>query len=574
MLTYLGIHQISLVESARLDFSAGLNVLSGESGAGKSVVLDALAFVAGAQRPRCQLRAGQKSGHVEAQFSLGLDERRLLSPLFGSLDLEADDELILCRRLDANGRSRCFVQGTLVPLRTLAEIGSLLLEFSDQGDSHALKSPAAQLELLDACSGLGLEAQAFGARYERFRLLTAECERQQARGDEAERRRDFLEFQLNELEACGASEFSEAERRLESSEAVLAVHDFCHGLELETLGGDRSLVERLESWDRRLARLPLAIDSGLGEALAAAVEGLHRLGQLAARLREGHEVPRGELAELTELVEKVRDVARKHRVQPSELEARALSLRAEHCQVAAAEGVRKRLEIETSALRASLLEEAEKLHAARVHAAGALGRGAESALEGLGLPGARLELTLSRTPLGPHGTSELEVAFAGHAGSELRPLGKVASGGELGRVLLALRLATPARRPLLVLDEIDAGAGGRAAAQIGASLSLAAERGQVLCVTHWPQVACRADMHWVVTKTQNAGSARSELGAVQGEAQLNELCRMLGGEAATARAHAQALIDCRDATPTGKPKKRTRGGATAKRKLRLVKSAA
>ncbi|HSC88825.1 MAG TPA: hypothetical protein VLC09_16195, partial [Polyangiaceae bacterium] len=208
MLVYLGIQDLTLIENARLEMSAGLNVLSGESGAGKSVVLDALGFVAGQTRARAKVRAPAALGQVEALFELSEEDRRALAPILERLELPLDRELSLSRRIDANGRSRCFVQGSLVPARILGDIAEQLIEFSDQGDSHALRSPQAQLELLDGCAGLEPLRLAYQEPYQLWLRSTVELEEVQRRAAEAERRRDFLEFQLNELAGCAELDFA------------------------------------------------------------------------------------------------------------------------------------------------------------------------------------------------------------------------------------------------------------------------------------------------------------------------------------------------------------------------------
>lgn len=569
MLTYLAVQNLALVESAALDLSPHLNTLTGESGSGKSILLDALAFVAGIPKTRTQIRVGASQAQVEALFVIDAAQKAQLDPLFASLDLPLEEEIVLSRRLDSSGRSRCFVQGALVPRSTLAEVSSQLIEFSDQGDSHALKNPLQQLKLLDSCAGLTQQAATFHAAYETYRLLSQELDQAKKTADELERRRDFLEFQLNELESCRAREYTEAEQKLEALEDARAIHEFSRAFLEELAWSDRSLLDRLRHWEKRSRNLPHEEDGSIGVAL----EALERLVETTERLDAAHPFEEAEVTKLEELVRGVRDLARKHRVPPEALEEKTHELRRELERTDSCQGELIELELRKKQLEQRVDHLAKELHEARREAANELNQRVPRELEALGLPGAHLFFQLSETNLGPSGITQLELSFASHPGAELRPLGRSASGGELGRVLLALRLATKARRPLLVLDEIDAGAGGHAAEKIGASLSRATAHGQILCVTHWPQVACLAEKHWLVQKGTIGDVLHSTVRLADEPLRVDELCRMLGGSLETARPHAEAMRNAArlglDSTPPSPPARTSK-----KNKIHLVSHAA
>lgn len=542
MLSYLAIHNLALVEHARFEPRAGLNVLTGESGAGKSIVLDALAFVAGASRARCQVRAGADSGSVEAEFVFPEAERPSWRQLLARYDLPLEEDLVLSRKLDKSGKTRCFVQGRLVPRTTLAELCAHLIEFSDQGDSHALRSPAAQLRLLDACLGLEVFADATSRAYDGWRALTTKCEVARQVSDEAERRRDFLEYQLGELRSAGVEDYAALQERIAEMADARGIHDACRDLKSTLGGGEQAVLSRLTDAARRLIHIPETERALLEGHLNRALDALHELFQESRRLEAGHDFPEREAAIIEEQLITLRDLARKHRVTPEELGARAEALELELEEARRARERHSALEEETRSARREAERLARELDERRRAGASQLEKRVLGELQALGLKNASLGLRFSETELGPQGITHLEIAYASHPGALGQPLGRIASGGELGRVLLALRLATEVRRPLLVLDEIDAGSGGEAATQIGESLKRAAELGQLLAVTHWPQVASRAAGHFAVRKTTTSAGAESSIHTLDGESRVDEIGRMLGGDATTARPHAEMLL--------------------------------
>ena len=556
MLSSLRIENLALIDSAQLNFCTGLSVLTGESGSGKSILLDALALVTGCSRPRIKTRTGAASGFVEAEFHPALDSDGQLS----SLELKSalveqglfeacsspGEPIILARRVDASGRTRCFIQGQTVTRAVLAHVGSCLIELCGQSEAHSLRTPAAQLAALDRFAHLGPRARRVSRLVQVFKQREAEEQRLELMSAEAERRRDFLEFQLNELDELDLSGLDERRARLEQlleETASLPMH--------------RELIDELEETDHALVPRLRRLSSRLSNRLRVDPRGLlsATVGQLDAVASSLDEVVRSsisfvsdfdraqeEVAELEEQFSSLKNLARKHRISVEELPARRIELKAELDACTELNESAQKARAQTEAARREAEAAAEDLHLARVGAARQLDSVICDELERVGLSGARFESRPKRVDLSVHGVTEVEFFFSANPGHEPEPLSRVASGGELSRVLLCFRLATESSGAMLVFDEIDAGAGGKTAEKIAQSLGRAAAAGQVLCVTHWPQVAGAADVQFSVTKQLIDGVARASVRIVSGEERVREISRMLGGAEETAREHACGLV--------------------------------
>ncbi len=547
MLTHLTIENLAVVEAATLELSPGLNVLTGETGAGKSVIVDALELLRGAQRSRARIRDGASAALVEAQFVPSSDARARLRPVFERHDLELDEEVIVGRRLEPSGRTRSYVQGRLVPRAVLAEVGEELVEICGQHESHTLRTGAAQLAVLDAWAGLTEDVGLVSRRYAEFRAAEERSSVLRARQGELERRRDFLSYQLEELSRVDLPGYVDAKRRLELVRATSEVRDLCSEVAQVLVDGDDA-VDRRVAWLGRRASLASVGgtegDGALGplrEAIAAVSDALERAVREARLLSMESAVEPGELEALEQLVDEAQRLAHKHRRRPDELVAIAESIARELADLESLEADAPRFELEARERFAEVEKLAARLHEARSDAAARLGAAITGELEALCLTGATLDVRVLAAPLGPSGATSVELSFCPNPGQLPAPLGRIASGGELSRVLLALRVASRHVGGLAVFDEIDAGAGGHVAERIGERLRRAARSGQVLCVTHWPQVAAHAEAHFLVQKLGGENTV-SRVARLQGEGRLDELSRMLGGNRTSARSHAGHLL--------------------------------
>ena len=562
----LRIENLAIVEEAELEFEPGLNVLTGETGAGKSIVLGALALLLGERPAPGVLREGAEQGGVEALFCTeGLEalEAELQSKdLVAAGDAEAH-ELVVRRSLTAGGRSRARVGGQLVPAATLAELLGGRLEISSQHSSQALLRTDTHGWLLDSAGGLLKARQAVSEAFGALRRLEAELETLQAEAAERERQRDFIAYQLAEIDEVGLQpgELDTLERdharlahadalRREGSEALIALRG-------DEAGVVASAADRLAEAARAgegMARM----DAGL-EGWAARVRSLGDEVFEAAReldhYVEGLEADSSGLDTLETRLAAIEKLRRKYGRDEAEILATrdALALEREGLEGAGArieELIRDR-----EPRRAELATAAKRLTQGRKRAARALSKAVEAGLKDLAMPEARFSILLeSADPSGwpegavsgPAGSEKPEFLFSANPGEPPQPLRKVASGGELSRVFLAAKnaLRKAGGGMVLVFDEVDAGMGGRAAERVGRALADLAESHQVLCITHLPQIAAFAQRHFRVEKAARGGRTRTRIGLLDPQERVEEIARMAAGEDITeaTRKHARALL--------------------------------
>ncbi|HEV7265379.1 MAG TPA: DNA repair protein RecN [Falsiroseomonas sp.] len=554
MLTSLAIRDVVLIERLDLAFGPGLTVLTGETGAGKSILLDSLGLALGARAESGLVRAGQPQASVAAAF--GLAEDHPARAMLTEQGIEAEDELVLRRVVTADGRSRAFANDQPVGLALLRRLGALLVEVQGQHEQVGLADPAAHASLLDAAGGLeklrGRTAETHRAWREAERTLATAREAIAA----ARRDEEFLRHAVTELEALASEEGEEdalaAERhRLQQGERRgEAIADALAALTPRDRRAANPAVA-LRGAVRALERLPApnteaepALDA-LGRALDALAEAETALERL---VHESGPDPR-RLEQVEERLFALRAAARKHLVAVVELPALLASLKQRLAALDAgtesvtAAGRRAR---ET---REAYLAAAGTLTAARRDAAGRLEKDIGRELPPLKLDRARLVVEVSAKPeaaWGPDGVDRVTFLVSTNPGQAPGALDKVASGGELSRLMLALKvvLARGSPVPTLVFDEVDSGIGGATAAAVGERLARVAERLQVLVVTHSPQVAARGARHLSVAKQVKAGRAETRVTPLDAPARREEIARMLAGERVTeaARAAADSLL--------------------------------
>jgi DNA repair protein RecN (Recombination protein N) len=566
MLRDLHITDLGVIDDARIEVTPGLNVLTGETGAGKTMVVDALTMLLGERATPAAVRTGRPAAVVEARLTV--DGAPAAVAALDQAGMAADDgEVIVGRQVLAEGRSRAHIQGRMATVSALGDLLATLVEVHGQHDFQGLLRPAVQRDLLDRYAGpAALELRAtYGRAWRRLRQVTAELDELTARAHERAREADVLRYQLAEIDAAEVREGERAELDAEAErltnaeslrEAAAAAHQALAGTDDE--GGATLALGQAARW--------LTGPGAHDPALAALAERTHALAadvtDLASALRGYAEqvmVDPGRLAEVNERTALLADLRRKYGDDEAAVLAFAERARLRLAELDGGEVRTEALETEAAALRAELDEVGGALTARRAEAGERLGSGLRHELAALSMPDARVAIRLEQEPSGggEDGRDRVEFELAAHPGAPLRPLAKAASGGELSRVMLALRvvLAGIDRTPTLVFDEVDAGIGGRTAAAVGRRLAALARQHQVLVVTHLPQIAAFADRHFAVEKTAGTEETHTAVRLLDEQGRLTELSRMLSGmaESGLAQAHAEELLAAASATKAAAP---------------------
>ena len=549
MLRALGIRDLVIVERVELETGAGFTVLSGETGAGKSILVDAIELLVGGRADASLVRESAERAELSAEFEVA--KGSALERYLAEAGLEGDPgNVILRRTIDRSGRSRCFVNGHSATLAQLREAGEYLVDIHGQHEHQSLLRAAGQRELLDAHADAQELARACAdawRAWKRLETLAAEAEQQFAK---RESERAELQEQVAELKKLGLKD--------DEWDGLAAQHQrLAHGSSL--LAGAQSSLEALSEADGACLPQLSAVASRLrvlsehDTQLKAIVEMLEsaeaQAGEAARDLRDYAsrvDLDPEALREVEQRIEALHAAGRKFRVKPAGLPALEgdFVLRFKELELAASP---EALQREVAAANGRYDAAAKKLSAKRNSASQALGREVTQAMQGLAMAGGRFAAVLR--PLETPGAGGLEdVAFevASHPSLPLRPLAKVASGGELSRVSLAIQLVAAKGSSIgtLVFDEVDAGIGGAVAETVGRSLKRLGRERQVLCVTHLPQVAAQADQQWSVSKSGTRGKVSSAVSRLDRAGRIEELARMLGGAeiTATTRKHAAELL--------------------------------
>jgi DNA repair protein RecN (Recombination protein N) len=556
LLRHLRVTNFAILSDVALDFGSELNVLSGETGAGKSLIVEAVNLLRGGRASADIPRAGTDEAVVEALFEVPDDLRarvraRLVEAGLPGGEDSGGGDLLVRRLIHRGGRSRTYVNGALTTAGRLAELGEFMVDLSGQHQHQGLVDPRRHAGILDEFSGRPELVAAMAAAWDRLREIDDTIERLGARsaGDRAERA-DFVRFQLEEL--AGASLQPGEDEELARERARLASFDRLEGgaREAEQLlyGGDGAAVERLDAAARELDRLR-AIDAAVGEPARAVAEARVLVEDAAAQLRAYADHLEGDPERLAEVEERIALIARlkrKHGGQLDEVLARAAALERELAELDGAAGRLEQLAAERAAAEREARAAAARLTEARRAAAARLAREVEATLRDLGMASARLSVAVEPAALGPHGADRVELMLCANRGEEAKPLARIASGGELSRIMLALKLALRHADPVAtyVFDEVDAGIGGQAAEVVGHKMRQVAGHRQVLCVTHLASIAAMAHHHFVVSKAELDGRTETSVKRLDGADRRDEIARMMGGAAITAeaRAHAEAML--------------------------------
>jgi len=545
MLRALHIRDFVIVAEADISFDQGFTVFSGETGAGKSILVDALALTLGGRADSSVLRTGSTRAEISAVF----DTPETLTTWLTEHDLHAEDELILRRVIDSQGRSRAYVNGSAVTATQLREIGEYLIDIHGQHAHQSLLRPESQRDLLDAHGNHHALRLTVQSAWKAWRSIERQIVLSEQDASTLEAARDKLDWQLAELdrlaiEAGEWEEISAEHTRLANGQALLDGA----AQTLATLDDDEtSLHQQLSTAVHRLSQL-LKHDSNLQtvhDALDSACIAVNEaISDLNAYLSHAELDPE-RLAIAEDRMRVIFDMARKFKIEPDQLYALHQKLRAERAALQACADT-ETLKLQAKALEATYLKAAMALSSARVSAAVELSDLVTQAMQTLAMQGGVFKASVTESAPGAHGHDLIEFLVAGHAGTAPRPLAKVASGGELARISLALSViaSRAARVPTLIFDEVDSGIGGAVAEVVGNLLRELGSRHQVLCVTHLPQVAARGQQHFQVSKKLVGQTTESHITALKDQSRIEEIARMLGGVkiTATTMQHAQEML--------------------------------
>ncbi len=555
MLAELRIRNIAVIDAVVLPLKPALNVLTGETGAGKSLIVGALELLLGDRAAGDRLRAGADRGSVEGIFELGARDsvRQSVWALLDERGLDADgDTIVLKRELAAGGRSRGWINGTPVTMAVLAEVGARLVTVHGQHESQHLLEPGAQRDVLDRFAEAREAAANVQASHAELLALQQRAAEYEARKRGAERRADYLRFVVGEISAVKPVEGED--ERVENEVRILS-----HAQEIRTLaaqaaaavdGDERAALGQLRSVRRTLLALQ-RFDPDAERWLTALDSATYTLDELARELSafgDHIEANPARLQRLETRRDALHQLVRKYGPTIADVLNTQASSQAELDLVDSGALETATLEQEIVSCREKLSAAAAALTTLRKAGAKRLSAAVSALLPELGMPGGQFFVTLeSEREIASHGAEHVSFQVVLNAGSELRPLARVASGGELARVMLALStvLARLQEVPTLVFDEVDAGVGGTVAWQVGALMRQVAGHHQVLAISHLAQIAARAHHHVVVRKADVGGVTSSDTVVVAGDERVMEIARMLGGdsEREVSRAHARELLD-------------------------------
>jgi DNA repair protein RecN (Recombination protein N) len=548
MLRQLAIHNIVLVERLELEFERGLGVLTGETGAGKSILLDALGLALGARADTGLVRAGQDSASVSAEIELPGNHPVIDLLEDQGLGIEAGEPLIVRRTLKSDGGSRAFVSGASVPAGLLRDVGALAVEIHGQHDDRGLLNPKGHRDLLDAFGKL--DTRPVESAWSEVTRMEGKLLDARSAAAAAERDREWLEHVSAEIEALAPEEGEEtrlAEERA-AMQAALKAGESLTGLD-ELLGGSEGALAQLRQAARRIER-GAADHPLLAEALAALDRALIEASEAEERIARAADAMALDPARLEKTEARlfdIRGLARKHRVEPDQLAALGEQMREQLAAIEAGGEHIAELERQLVAARETYTAAAGLLARQRHEAVTRLDAAVASELAPLKLDAARFRAAIAAAEPGPSGTDRVEFEVSTNPGAPFGPLTRIASGGELSRFILALKvaLAEAGSAATMIFDEVDRGVGGAVASAIGERLARLAEQSQVLVVTHSPQVAARASHHYRIEKSHGEAGTRTTVRKLSAEERREEIARMLSGASITEEARAQAsrLLD-------------------------------
>jgi DNA repair protein RecN (Recombination protein N) len=552
MLVHLSIHNYAIVEHLDLELDRGMSVITGETGAGKSIMLDALGLTLGDRADSGVVRPGADKADILATFDVSdIPEARVW---LQERDLETDGPCILRRVITAEGRSRAYINGTPCPQGDLKALGELLIDIHSQHEHQSLLKTDTHRRLLDEYAGATELAREVHLAAQRWRQTRQELERLANSGDEQRAKHQLLSYQLEELEglSLGENELQQLEQEhttLTNAESLLGI---CRQVvELCSESDSGNALNALTASLNRLSSVnnsPDALNEATNLLSSAQIQVEEAVGEIN-RFLDRFEADPARLQQIEERLDTIYTLARKHRVQPNEVPALHQKLLDEIETLNANDEAIERLEHEVASYARHYQEKARELSDLRHRAAPELAHSVEHEIQRLGMPGGRFNIELRQNvdkELSPNGLEQVELLVSANPGQPLKALAKVASGGELSRISLAIQVITAqtSRVPTLVFDEVDVGIGGPTAEIVGQLLRRLGERGQVMTVTHLPQVAAQGHQHLFVHKVRDEQATRTAVSKLSKNERVEEVARMLGGIDLTKEslAHAKKMV--------------------------------
>lgn len=547
MLRTLSIRDFVIVAAIELEFAPGFTVFTGETGAGKSILIDALALALGGRGDASVVREGAAKADITAEFAASVE----LDNWLAAHEFTSEDGSVLLRRvIDNAGRSKAFINGIAATATQLRDLGEKLVDIHGQHAHQSLLKQDMQRVLLDNQAGLQDDVRAVAAAYKTWRALARQREEFETNAKNVLIERERLEWQVGELEKLAVKpgewpDISNEHSRL--SHAASLIEGAQEALTLISESDTAPMLSQLSSLNIRLGKLA-DLDEGLQPVLDALEpariqlqEAVHALNDYLSRV----ELDPARLREVETRLENIHSMSRKFHVAPDDLPQTLETLSAQLRQLADASDL-DALRAQEEKLKIAFMGAAQKLSKARGKAAKALGEAVTAAMQELNMSGGRFVIALNACEPASYGVEQVEFLVAAHAGTTPRPLAKVASGGELARIALAISVITSSATatPTLIFDEVDSGIGGGVAEVVGRLLKRLGQDRQVLCVTHLPQVASQGNQHFQVSKQSNGGKTMSSIDALDADARIEEIARMLGGLeiTATTRSHARELL--------------------------------
>ncbi|MEB0040685.1 MULTISPECIES: DNA repair protein RecN [unclassified Pseudomonas] len=552
MLVHLSVHNYAIVEHLDLELDRGMSVITGETGAGKSIMLDALGLTLGDRADSGVVRPGADKADILATFDLtDIPEARAW---LQERDLDNEGPCILRRVITAEGRSRAYINGTPCPQGDLKALGEFLIDIHSQHEHQSLLKPDTHRRLLDEYAGANDLARQVQLAAQRWRQARQELERLSNSGDEQRSRHQLLSYQLEELESLGLGEneleqLEQEHKTLTNAESLLSI---CRQVVEQCSENDSgNVLTALTASLNRLSAVtssPTAMSEAASMLSSAQIQVEEAVGELN-RFLDHFDADPARLQQLEERLDIIYTLARKHRIQPTDVAALQQRLLDEIDSLNASDESIERLENELTSYARHYQDKARELSDLRQLSAPNLASAVEQEIQRLGMPGGRFSIELrpnTGKELLPNGLEQVELLVSANPGQPLKALAKVASGGELSRISLAIQVITAqtSRVPTLVFDEVDVGIGGPTAEIVGQLLRRLGDRGQVMTVTHLPQVAAQGHQHLFVHKVRDSEVTRTAVSKLSKNERIEEVARMLGGIDLTKEslAHAKKMV--------------------------------
>ena len=548
MLLALSLQNFVIVEKLNLNFQNGFTVLTGETGAGKSITLDAIALLLGDKADYGQIRTGANEAQLSALFDIS--EHPALQAELCEQGLLDDDssELAIRRTIDIKGKSRSYINNQAATLAQLKHIGSQLIDIHGQNAHHSLNQESAQRQLLDAFSGSLKLVEQTQAAYQAWQSAQQALNEAQTQAENIAIERERLEWQYNELDQI-APETGEWESLNQSHDSLANAAELLQAANevLEYIDSDNGIARQISRSQRTLNKLE-HIEPRFAESLEMLDSIEAELSEISRNLGgvlSDIEINPNELHAKEERISELMSIARKYRIEPEELPNKLAEIQAALQQLEAATDI-EALQKNVAQAQDAYMQIAQQLSSARHKAASKLAHETTEHMQTLAMKGAKFHIELQPSSPTAHGLEHIQYQVAANKGTPLRPLNKVASGGELARISLSIQVVTSqyTQVPTLIFDEVDTGIGGGVAETVGRALRTLGKQHQVLAITHLPQVAACGEHHWQVAKHSEGEQTISEISVLDDATRVNEIARMLGGETITetTRQHAAEML--------------------------------